>query len=45
MPPAAGGFLYGMMQLQRKIKAERFLGGRNRKEKPEEAGERKEAGI
>ena len=32
MPEA---FYYGMMQLQRKIKVERFLGGVNRKEKEE----------
>ena len=44
-PPRPEAFFYGKMQLQRKIKAERFLGGRNRKEKPEEAEERKEAGI
>ncbi|MEG2666080.1 MAG: NADH-quinone oxidoreductase subunit B [Bacteroidales bacterium] len=32
-PPRPEALLYGMMQLQRKIKAEQFLGGRNRKEK------------
>ena len=29
----AGSFYYGMMQLQRKIKVEKFLGGVNRQEK------------
>lgn len=33
-PPRPEALFYGMMQLQRKIKMERFLGGRNRKENP-----------
>jgi len=32
-PPRPEAFLYSMMQLQRKIKLEKFLGGINRKEK------------
>lgn len=32
-PPRPEALLYGMMQLQRKVKLERFLGGVNRKEK------------
>lgn len=32
-PPRPEAFYYGMMQLQRKIKAEKFLGGINRQEK------------
>ena len=33
-PPRPEAILYGMMQLQRKVKVEKFLGGRNRKESP-----------
>ena len=37
-PPRPEALLYGMFQLQRKIKAEKFFGGRNHKEtKPTEA--------
>ncbi len=32
-PPRPESLLYGMMQLQRKVKVERFFGGKNRKEK------------
>ena len=35
-PPRPEALLYGMMQLQRKVKLEKFFGGVNRKEdKPE----------
>ncbi|MBQ2554440.1 MAG: NADH-quinone oxidoreductase subunit B [Prevotella sp.] len=33
-PPRPEAILYGMMQLQRKVKIEKFLGGRNHKESP-----------
>ena len=32
-PPRPEALLYGMMQLQRKVKVEKFFGGRNKKEK------------
>ena len=32
-PPRPEAILYGMMQLQRKVKVEKFFGGANRKEK------------
>lgn len=35
-PPRPEALLYGMMQLQRKVKLEKFFGGVNRKEKKEE---------
>ena len=36
-PPRPEALLYGMMQLQRKVKAEHFFGEVNRKEKKESA--------
>ena len=35
-PPRPEAILYGMMQLQRKVKIEKFFGGVNRKQKKEE---------
>ena len=36
-PPRPEAILYGMMQLQRKVKIEKFLGGSNHKQTKEEA--------
>ena len=38
-PPRPEAILYGMMQLQRKVKVEKFFGGVNRKQKKEEQSE------
>ena len=35
-PPRPEAILYGMMQLQRKVKIEKFLGGANHKQSAEE---------
>jgi len=35
-PPRPEAILYGMMQLQRKVKIEKFLGGANHKQTAEE---------
>jgi len=44
-PPRPESLLYGMMQLQRKVKAQRFFGGANRKEKmPAELKEMEQEG-
>ena len=44
-PPRPESLLYGMMQLQRKVKAQRFFGGANRKEQmPAELKEMEQEG-
>lgn len=37
-PPRPEALIYGMMQLQKKVKAEKFIGGVNRKQKKENEG-------